>query len=183
MQEVMGGCYHAHVMTQRRHEYWHQYSVKHVIEHGGIENYKIITIVRDPIGRNLSMFRQFTREPMEDFAYYPYHRLGIEHIPSEIERMWEIEVNEWFPPYTIYDDRLLVLRFENIDAYPKAIKEFTGYEGEMPALPWHGPNVRPLKKRAWFPKPYVDGILKSWMVRTFYTKDEIERMRAKWTAT
>jgi hypothetical protein len=174
-----------HVVMQRRHEYWMHNYARHIEEIGGRDKFKVITIVRDPIERNISMYRQFTKFPMSEIMYYRHHWLGVDWINAEIEPFWGIEIpnGNFRAPYEIHEGKLLILRFENIEAYPQAIGEFLGIEGEMPPLPHHGANARPLKERMWFPKQYVDSLVNTWYTEYFYTDAERQGMREKWTAT
>lgn len=170
---------------------------------------KVITLVREPIGRNCSLYFQnldvlwqtadahervevsrLAGEYLERFD----HRGGINWFDREFKRVLGVDVYDHPFPHAeghtrITTDRydILVLRTDLDDESKKrCVEEFLGVEG----LSLRPKNVGSQKPYAAvyrkfldaleLPEPYVDEMLDSKYTRHFFTPGEIASLRAKW---
>lgn len=167
----------------------------------------VVTLVREPIGRNISAFFQnlnifvpkanATPQEMVDafVERYPHSQpatwfqreigksLGIDVFatPFDIARGWQVYERG---PY-----RMLLMRCESPDeTKAEAIADFFGWSGVEVKRVNMGDNKKykkqylAFKDLARFPSSFVDKLLDTEYARHFYTEDERTRFRTKWTA-
>lgn len=194
---------HAHYLANQYY-YQRKPNVNGRINKFGRENVKIISTIRDPIARNISEYwrRHFMDRPGYDQAtpmrkdkgiqnrpgthdekfyafidhYRQHHFIGGELIP-----FWGIDVfaEPFNPPWQIYDDRLLLIRTEDLTEHgPDALFVFLGIEiKEMPHI-----NINPTERElinlttAYKTAMYQDELFPRW----FYSEEEIEWFKKKW---
>jgi hypothetical protein len=185
-----GNLSHVHFLVNRRHK-WHSATSRARIERIGKENWKVITIIRDPVAINLSRFwrwsaRHVTRDGL---VYYDEakkfymdtidHHSPINFFGGEFEAYWNVNILDqaWQDPYRIYDERFLVLKFECIDAWPKAIEEFLGirYGGHFPHV--NGPSQKLIDLK--FSDAYLRRLYRSKVMENFYREDQINELTMK----
>lgn len=195
---------HAHYLLNA-HYYQNKERVRNSIDNYGMENLKIITAVRDPIARNLSEYwrrlhidRTGTSKSLRIVREQGLtHRVGtheekfyafVDHyrqhyfMGSEVMPFWGIDIfrKPFIPPYTIYDDRLLVIRCEDLTEHgTRALMEFAGVKSDDPFLhvnryPRQRDNI--FITDAYMEAMYQDNKFPNW----FYSEDEIEEWRKKW---
>jgi hypothetical protein len=169
----------------------------------------LITLVRDPIARNISAFFQNLEEHLgEDpnqanlspddlrqcfLEKFP-HEQPLTWMENSIEYNFGIDVYEKpFPEegYTTFEKngtRLLVMRCELSDEVKsRCVKEFLG----LPEFEVSRVNVssdknyselyREFKTHVRLPKEYVDRFCDSKMFRHFYSNEVIEETRKRWS--
>lgn len=167
----------------------------------------IVTLVREPIGRNISAFFQnlnifvpkpdaSAREMVDAFVEkYPHNQpstwfqreiekhLGIDVFacPFDVNRGWQVYEGG---PY-----RMLLMRCESPDeTKAEAIAEFFGWSDVEVTRVNMGDNKKykkqytAFKDLARFPGSFVDEMLGSDYARHFYTQAELTKYRTKWTA-
>lgn len=163
---------------------------------GKLKNPKYITIVRDPIARNLSSFcfgiKKFVApyvlrsNPSDKFKADYFLKLFRHDYILEFFYYFNenVKTNVWGVPfdrnkkYTIWDNKL-ILRTENLDeTFPQATKEFLNKELKLE----RGHRKKPpyLGMVKYLPNSYYDTMYKSRYMWQFYSKDEIEKFRTKW---
>ena len=195
---------HAHYLANRYY-YQRKPNVNGRINKIGRENIKIISTVRDPIARNLSEYWRLEsidrsgKPPTEmrikrglnkksgthaeKFYAFIDHYRQHHFIGSELIPFWGINVfaKPFNPPWQIYDDRLLLIRTEDLTEHGlKALSVFLGVEialDEMPKLNT-GPDKRePINLTvAYKTAMYQDGLFP----QKFYSEEEIECFKSKW---
>ena len=200
----VGGKYisHRHLLINR----WHRsYSLpgKMLIEEHGKENWKVVHLVRDLVARNLSHFwtNDFLRNVMpaipdlstfkERFLDELDHFYGMHFIGQEIEPYWEIEipfVSGFQPPYTVYDGRLAIMRYEDFDCRDDLLRNFLGAEPkfEPQRIQCSGKvgeanDYKEILNTIRLPARYVDLMYTSLYMRTFYSMEEIGILKERWT--
>ncbi|HEV7891785.1 MAG TPA: putative capsular polysaccharide synthesis family protein [Pyrinomonadaceae bacterium] len=170
---------------------------------------KVITLVREPIGRNCSLYFQnldvlwqtdgahervevsrLAGEYLERFD----HRGGINWFDKEFKRVLGVDIYEHpFPhdkgharitadPYDI-----LVMRTDLDDESKKrCVEEFLGVEGlslkpkNVGSQKPYAATYRKFLDAVELPESYVNDMLDSKYTRHFFTPDEITSLRAKW---
>jgi hypothetical protein len=184
----------------------------------------IVTLTREPIGRNISaFFSNLTVEHGESEGDYiiSSDRYGIEPTTvtvDDVDKLSELffarathdtslhffnrEIRDIFgidvigsgfdiaKGYQVYrGDRaeLLVIRLEDLaDCAASAFKEYLGLEDfhlvnkNVGAKKMYAPLYDAFKKQVSIPPGYVDRLLNSEYMRTFYTDEEIRGAREKW---
>lgn len=169
----------------------------------------VISLVREPISRNISAFFQRIEQYYKPYKNYKYskdlvtaylnnypHFWPLVWFDIEFAPVFQIDVySEKFDHdkgYHIYHGEyadLLVLRTENInDSLTQAIEEFTGIRGIKPALSNYTTNRRGIaqiytdfKESADFPKQYTDWMYNSRYAKHFYSDEEREVFKDWWT--
>lgn len=192
---------HRHMLVNR----WSKsYSLpgKKLIEEHGKENWKVVHLVRDPIARNLSHFwtcdfRCNVRPEKPDLSTFKErfideldHFYGINFIGCEIEPYWEIEiptVSGFQPPFTIYEDRVAIMRYEDFDRRNDLLMDFFGVEAtvEPHRLQCSGKageadDYKEILNTIRLPETYVNLMYTSLYMRTFYSTEEIDILRDRW---
>lgn len=172
---------------------------------------KIISMVRDPIRRNIS---QLFTEWQEPLGYFPeqYDDSMMRIFKEQFDHDWPLRwFDDWLFPHfgidvyrepfdkekawQIYDDKLLVMRTEDLswilkDALidflnlsPKARKKMDVTHrniGEISRGEAHGRAYAEFKRNAKFDEQFLNRIYKSKYVQHFYTETEIEWFREMW---
>ncbi len=169
----------------------------------------VVTLVRDPVAANISMYFQLfheytgrryvpgefsTAELVEDFrARYPHSR-PLTWLDAELKAHLGIDVFETpFPREKGWvaiergNVRLLVLKCEVPDATKKAaLEEFLGLEGlemvrsNVAGKKAYADQYREFRERMVFPGEFLDAMYGSKFAAHFYDEAELERFRARW---
>jgi hypothetical protein len=193
---------HRHILVNR----WHRsYSLpgKKLIEEHGKENWKVVHLVRDPIARNLSHFwlcdfRCNAKPHVPDISTFKErfldeldHFYGINFIGNEIEPFWEIEIPKmsgFQPPFTIYEDRVAIMRYEDFDCRNDLLQNFFGVEAKLdaPRMQCSGKageadDYKEILNTIRLPMSYVNLMYNSVYTRTFYSREEIDILKERWT--
>jgi hypothetical protein len=203
LRSNIGGKYisHRHILVDR----WHKsYSLpgKELIEKYGKENWKVVHLVRDPIARNLSHFwtcdfrcnvKPYTPDLStfkERFLDELDHFYGINFIGQEIEPFWEIVipyVSGFQAPYTIYKNRVAIMRYEDFDCRNDLLKTFFGVDAkhEPPRIQCAGKmgeadTYKQILNTIRLSASYVDLMYNNLYMMTFYSKEEINILRERW---
>lgn len=173
------------------------------------EKVRIITMVREPVGRNISAFFQNLADcygkvplhliPVEEairrfFDEYPHH-IVLEWFEAELERVTGVSLYDQPFPHQkqwmiIHEGRfeILVLRVEAPDNIKsEAIKTFLN----LPSIDLVRANVGDVKvyarlyeefrTRISLPEEYLNTMLESKYARHFYSVDEIAGIRASYS--
>jgi len=230
--------YHVHALTQERLD-WLQGTYRNVsrvrgravvhdhlvegiylrkkLDRGTQQRWKVITLIRDPIARNISTFFQsldiffpewvkernnaqddlvdHVDEMIELFLSKVDHKLPLVWFDKYLKPVFDIDVYEQkFPVskgYAIYANEhaeLLLMKLEDLDhSAPTAFKEFLDIEDfELKKANISGDKVysqaySKFKGLIKLSDSYIDETYSSQFARHFYTQDEIEQLRAKWT--
>lgn len=193
---------HRHIFVNRWHKSYTEPGKKLVLEHGR-ENWKIVHLVRDPVARNLSHFWicdfhcnvKPDRPKLDTFRWRFLteldHYFGINFIGTEIEPFWGIEIptlRGFSPPYTVYGDRLAVVRYEDFDCRADLIRDFLGVEEkhEAPRMQCSGKSgeaedYKLILENIRLPESYVDRLYNTRYMRTFYSRSEAKVLKDRWT--
>lgn len=200
-------AHHVHYL-QNHHYYWNKASSRNTINEIGREAYKVICTIRDPVARNLSEYwrrwqvdanpknamkivkklglRRKEGNHYEKFRSYIDHWRQHHFFGGELIPFWGIDIfaRPFEAPYQIYDDRLLVIRCEDMDEYgPQAIGDLLGIEVEMPMFHL---NVVPAQREpialseTYLDAMYENGEHSEKFPGWFYSDDELEEFRKKW---
>lgn len=170
---------------------------------------ELITVVREPIGRNFSAFFQnleffATADPrdpsvpveryIQEFLEGYAHHVPLRWFDLQVKEPLGLDVFEHpFPHdvgYQIFEHdghRMLLLRAESSDAVKlRGVNEFLG--ANLTALPRvnvgdnkdYSEIYQAFKERIRLSEAYVDELLDSKYTRHFYTSEEIAGFRRKW---
>ncbi|MEL6797585.1 MAG: putative capsular polysaccharide synthesis family protein [Planctomycetota bacterium] len=171
------------------------------------EGADVITLVREPVGRNVSAFfqnrvgrlRRASDAEVDDLCErfiedYP-HTQPLQWFRREFDTVYGIEMHgQPFAPgrgWKVYESgrfRVLLLRCELNDAVKSdAIAEFLG----LPELTWvrsnetsdkmHREIYARFKERLRLPASILDRLYVSQYSKHFYAPEEIQRFRGKWS--
>lgn len=193
---------HRHIFVNR----WHKsYTLpgKTLVEEHGKENWKVVHLVRDPIARNLSHFwtcdfqcnvkpyKPDINQFRDRFLLELDHWYGVNFIGNEIEPFWEIEIPfEGFrPPFTIYEDKIAIMRYEDFDCRNDLLRDFFGVSDvkyEPPRIQCSGKvgevdDYWEILNTIRLPEMYVNLMYTSRYMRAFYSREEIDILRERWT--
>jgi len=168
---------------------------------------KIITLVRDPIARELSDIFQSIRE---HFPSKEPHDITARDVIDRLEQNDFTYISNWFDDefkpyldfdifqhdfdkdcgYQIYKSRnfdLLCLKVESLSqTYPQAIAEFLGIKGNQlyneneSAYKELGTVYREVRNGFKLPQKRLQEIYNSKFMHKFYTATEIDRLLQKW---
>lgn len=108
---------------------WHGLFIRERLQSGtGSERLKIVTLVRDPVARNISEFFQ----ELEEHTQYPYERkiaeLGVDGVATELEGMLLQKLTQdvdWNRPYAWFDPEIRDVL--GIDLFAEAFDTAAGY--------------------------------------------------------
>jgi len=169
---------------------------------------RIITIVREPIGRNISAFFQVVKNYAKNilklnldeltdlfFNRFDRHSRPLEWFDTEFKKTLNIDIYQHSFPiekgYQILKENnleILILKLE-IDDQKKeeAISEFLGLESKFK---WTNFNVgesknystlyKNFKEKIKLPRTYIEQILNSKYIKHFYSDEEIEAIEKVW---
>jgi len=178
------------------------------VRNGTVSGFNVISMVREPMVRNLSgMFqkislyindkRQMTPERVwEVFMRSYYHEYPQLWFDTELLGVYGLNYREYpfdrergYSIYELNGNRFLLIRLENFEtALVPALQEFLGVETELQ----HKNRTRYYThrditelyedaKRLTFPKEFVNQIYDMPHVRHFYTDKEIEGFKRRWS--
>jgi hypothetical protein len=233
--------YHAHILCPssiKNEEIWHygkrpgildrahlpearhlftSYCLRERIDAGGLsetKRWKVVTLVRDPVARNISGFfeditvripnfyRRFREDSLtieeliETFLQeYAQHNVPLKWFDSELNPVFAIDVySSEFPKargYKIYEGKyadVLLLRLENLNAcYRVGFKEFLNLEdltlipGNKSSGKEYFPAYAQFMTSVVLPDSYLDRMYNSKYATHFYTQDEIDAFRRRWS--
>ncbi len=170
---------------------------------------KVITLVRDPIANNISMFfevfNQYT-DSQRDLASYELDELAelflqryihsrpLTWLDVELKRTLGIDVYKHELPkekgYTVIEHgvlQLLILKCEIPDSTKEeAIARFVGIDdfkmlkSNVAADKVYAEQYKLFKETIRFPDAYLDRMYNSKFARHFYSESELSRFREKW---
>jgi hypothetical protein len=159
-----------------------------------VEPKRLITAVREPVGRNLSAFMQnrgemnWGKEQSAFLANYPHNR-PLEWFDREILPATGIDVfAEPFPHekgWQIISDRLLIIRCEESDSTKEtALSTFLGRpvtlgRANVGSEKTYADDYERLKCLP-LPPDYIDRMLNSRYAAHFYSQEEREVLRCRW---
>jgi hypothetical protein len=174
---------------------------------------KVLTMVREPIARNISAFFQTydwyveetQKEQQSQFAFlksveqcffekYP-HSMPLTWLDDEIQQSLEINVFETDfqkeKGYNIYYGEyadLLLLKLECLDKCVQSafeeflgVKNFTLSKANLGQDKKYSAVYKNLLKVIEVPEKYINEVYSSKYAQHFYTEEEIERFREKWS--
>lgn len=170
---------------------------------------KIVTLVRDPVSTNLSMFFErfgdyagvsydpgaFSAEEIVDFFVERYgHSRPLTWFDVEMKTSLGLDVYRWpFPTdrgHLVVNQGkidLLILQCELSDSEKeRAISEFLGLEGfrmvrdNVGTQSPHGAQYREVKRRIRLPASLLDRLYHSKHTRHFYSESDREKLRSRW---
>lgn len=188
-----GSCWHVHYLVNKRHR-WHGKRQFADVESLDRDAWKVITIIRDPIEATLSAFWRWRAKnvrlpdvPLADafkaqkttdyFMDTMNHWAPHWHIANEVEPFWGFNVYDtpFTPPYQILDDRLLLIKTEDLDEFAiPALEEFLGYEMTEPGFPHHSPSRKLITLN--LNEDYIHAMYQHLHVEHFWTEDEVNAM-------
>jgi hypothetical protein len=168
----------------------------------------VISVVREPIGRNVSCFFQnlkkytgyspkelniSTESLIEIFLSDLPHELPLKWFDDNIKKNFDIDVfetpfpSEGFCTYHHDNVHLLVLKLEiNDEVKIAAIKNFLGlknfelFNANIGNEKDYASTYKEFKKQLILPDHYIDKMSESKFFTHFYTTKEIEKVKNKW---
>lgn len=171
--------------------------------------WKIVSLVREPISRNISAFFQRIEVYYKQWRNYEYQPDMVGSFLNKYEHFWPLiwfdiemlplfQIDVYSEPfdhskgYHIYNGEyadLLVLRLEDFDRIiEKAFKEFVGIKGVKPALSNNtedririAQTYRDFRQFAKFPRQFIDWMYNSRYSRHFYSEEERKEFRQRWS--
>jgi len=170
--------------------------------------WKIISLMRDPIARNISTFfwsiQKYYNEHPQTFKpqmvtafleNYPFHDTPITWFERELVPFLDFNIYEHpfdkAAGYTIYDTpyaQLLLLRTEQLtEIGSEAFAKFFDRPGvevkhrSYGAKRFSGGAYKDFHEKAKFSKEYLDRMYDNDHVRYFYKEDEIQAFREQWS--
>lgn len=170
----------------------------------------IITLTRDPVARNVAAYfqnfklRNADTIPLSDFNSHRENFFADEFEDPLLffdTIAWKkFGINVYDTPfdyqkgYHIYQNqrcRVLLIRYESIDVFETAIREFFNDPDIQCSLPhkntakskYSEEKLRLYEqfKAMSFPESYLDRYYNSQLLKHFYSADEIQAFRTKWT--
>lgn len=168
---------------------------------------KIITLVRDPVARNISSFahdffayfgvpmQAHTLDQLESMYWqYDRHQYGIKWFDNEFNRNLGVDVYSHdfdrvrgYGRITQDNFEILIIKLENPDQIKeKAIIDFLGLSKfnlkrfNTAADKWYKKNYREFVKKIKLPEDYLNGLYESKFCKHFYTIDEVDGFRKMW---
>lgn len=185
---------HHHTLIDRQDNHFKPVRADFVIK-GCTEYWEIVSIVRDPIERNLSYFWHTSRmwkekTSQEEFVFQFLqaidHYRAVKFIEREIEPFWRTPIYAHkdsleFENWAVFDDRLLIVRFDKLnECINEAVSELLNKEVKA-SFPLQGKSTYDERfKDLKLPTRYVGRMLNNPFVEMFFTKDEIGEMWQRW---
>lgn len=177
----------------------------------GANPIRIISLTREPIGRNVSLFFQ----NFEKYTGVPYHKANysleelreffLEKFPTRRPGHWfdnhiknnfgiDVYVNPFpecgYATYNHKNIRLLIIRSElNDNEKVKVIRDFLGLNEfqlinrNIGAQKAYASAYEDFKRKVKLPLYYVDEMCKSKYFNHFYDQDTIDNVKQKWCET
>jgi hypothetical protein len=173
-----------------------QRTVRHKINQG--ENIKVITLVREPISRNVSAFFQpiKVRNSLYSESYfylYCNHFTPLYWFQYEIEKHLNIDIYkhpfDQKKGYSIIKQNnveLLLLKLEKITSNLEVLGEFLEVndfelkDANVAEDKWYADIYNDFKKSFSPKSDYIDVLYNSTFMKHFYSEEEIETFRMKW---
>ncbi|WAA09716.1 putative capsular polysaccharide synthesis family protein [Fervidibacillus albus] len=169
---------------------------------------KIVTLTRDPIARNLSnyfyaldMFIPYTKitndlEMLKKvFLEKHPHDRPLRWFDDELYKFFGINIYDFdFPKdkgfLIVEKDNIsvMVIRMENLNKVSKEIGQFLGYSDfkvkrvNKGSDNWYSQLYKSFKASTSLPKYYIEEMYNSKYTKFFYTDDEIEALKRKWSS-
>jgi hypothetical protein len=208
-EQYPGNVVHGHDFYED-HEYWR---ISRIYDWSIKEKQKthIISLTREPVGRNISAFFQnFERDTGVAYAESNHsidelrtlflenydHDIPLEWFQKNIQGNFHIDVYaEPFPAsgfntYAQANIRLLVMRSELEDSMKvRAVKDFLGLEtfqlanANIGSQKVYAPTYRRFKDEVRLPEAYVQKMCGSTYFNHFYPKETIEAVERCWTVS
>ena len=173
------------------------------------EPWTVVSLVRDPVARNVSAFFQSVTELVphareapdvdelvEAFGSLFPHDDVLIWFPTQFVPVLGIDVfavpfdhHAGYQRYESAHARAVVIRAEDLDAsWSAATRELFGRS--MPRLPrsnqsadkWYAPLLPEFRRRLRLSDAYLDRMYDSTVARHFYRPEELARFRSRWTA-
>lgn len=166
---------------------------------------KVISVVRDPVARNISAFFQnldasqiYSKEGLQhDFFALTNHMLPLEWFDLEFKRHLGVSVYDYKfdvdSGYSIIEQdncEIMIVQLEKLNANADVIRRFidddkfdfavSDVQGNVSSVKWYKEYVQFLKENAVFPRAYLDLMYDSKYMRHFYSQSDIANLRAKW---
>jgi hypothetical protein len=165
---------------------------------------KIITIVRDPIARNVSAYFETLslsqlpeREYLEDdFFVFTNHFVPLLWFDIEFKRNLHVDVYKHpfnkSEGYTIIDDSnvsILIIQLEKLNGLEQVIKEFIGdptfcldskSSANISHDKWYADPYKEMKEGLQLPKQYVELMYSSKYTHHFYSAEQISAFENRW---
>jgi hypothetical protein len=201
-----------HLKSDLPHDLFTSYFIRSYIGENQLINrrWKIITLVRDPVARNISgffesiaftipdLYRRIesitTSELLDAFMKMIEHEVPLTWFDLELKPFFGIDVYSTpFPKgkgYKIYTDEMadmLLLRVEDLSkTFSVAISEFLGIDGVKLI------SANTAKEKGYYdlykkfvdnvelPPSYLEKMYDSKFCQNFYTEEEIQKFYAKW---
>lgn len=166
---------------------------------------KVISVVRDPVARNVSAFFQNLDESqiynqeglVHDFFALTNHLLPLEWFDLEFDR--HLGVNVYEHDFDVESGcsiikqgnlDVLIVQLEKLNANADIVRGFVAddrfdfavseVQGNVSSAKWYKEHVRYLKENVEFPVAYLELMYKSKYMRHFYSQDDIAKLRSKW---
>jgi hypothetical protein len=176
------------------------------------DDVKVITLVRDPVARNISAFFQnlqkyFPKESLDEieqdelietFLKSYSHNVSIDWFDREIKENLHIDVTEEavdktksFFTLKKSNIKLLILKvestneekLESILSFLELNKNHVLTQGNIGSEKSYSKLYRGFKEKIVLPKEYLDKMYNSKLISHLYTSEEILTMRNKWEKT
>jgi Putative capsular polysaccharide synthesis protein len=200
-----------------KHLFVSHYLFKQLQQRGSNKkHWKIISLVRDPIARNISDFfenieifipdyyarrrcNEITANVLSKYflTQYPDHNVPLTWLDVELHSVFGVDVYATdFPKpcgYQIYAAKnadVLILRLESLaTCLAPALKEFLGLPHGEPVNANQAANkeyytaYREFRSQTTIPAAYLDRMYTSRYAQHFYTPEELNGFRAKWSSS
>lgn len=147
-----------------------------------------VSIVRDPIARNVSAYFQNRHEfngglTTKDFIEKYRHSIPLDYMYTEFSEYWNIgDVSVGVRKYNERRLSVLVVTMGNLSQIPKILEKETGIR--FPEMKRVGANAsneyREFKQGLEIPSWYLDTMIQSKYAYNFFTKAEREEWEHKW---
>ncbi len=194
-----------------------QYVLREIRKGMNNTSFKIITLVRDPIARNVSHFfetlylvndydyrKKMRFQSIDDtvkeitplfFDHFLGHDVPLHWFDRELKAIFDTDVFNVpflkFKGYQVYQGEkaeVLVIRLEDLnECVDAAIRDFLGIKGlqlvrsNMGADKDYSRLYRAFLENLTLPKSYLNEMYESKYARHFYTPEEIENFKRKWS--
>ncbi len=120
------------------------------IKSGKRDNWKVISLVREPVARNVSAFFQSVEKYYPEYKEYEYKEVVLEYFLQDYNHQWpelwfdeeimdvfdfdifstRFNFSQGYKIYKVERGEILMIRLEDADrVVPKAMEEFLGLEG------------------------------------------------------
>lgn len=215
LKEVYNSVYHIHRLNLDNIEKIKQYHLSNGLKQPGcdivssnliknnIKPTKIITLVREPISRNMSAYFENykifddklndIRKSIERFTKNYHHKTPLNWFDSELKKSLDFDIfsNEFdkkngYQTYSFEDIEYLVMKVELEDKIKqKALSKFLNNDinlinSNLSEEKGYIEFYKKFKDSIIFDEKYVDTMYNSKYMKHFYTEKEIEGFKKKW---